>query len=203
MILIQKRREKKKSWSWLDLHLFTTSTWPGCAPSLLFIATENMERHAQAVACQHPHVGFSRPNPNSNTSHKAQLLAACCYAEPSVITMESELILECTGQDVHRESRCMVPPTTCLCPNRKMEEIQSCTGGGTRTLQNTVLLPTLIDSREFSQAILQHRKQHGPLTKRVPRPQTSAIYWEVVENSQLLSSLTTSTTLRVMYVPII
>lgn len=126
-----------------------------------------MKRHVRAVASQHPHVGFSRPNPNSNTSHKAQLLAACNYTEPSVIIMESELTLECTGQDVHRESHCMVPPTACLCPNRKMEGIQSCTWGGTRTLQNTVLLPALVDSREFRQTILPYRKQHGPLTKRV------------------------------------
>lgn len=77
MILVQNRKKKKKSWSWLDLHLFTTSTWPGCAPSLLFIATENMERHVRAVACQHPHVGFSRPNPSSNTptKHNCWLLA--------------------------------------------------------------------------------------------------------------------------------
>lgn len=65
-----------------------------------------MNRRVWAVACQRPHVGFSRPNPNSNSSHKALLLAACDHTLTSIVVMESELTLECTGR-AQREPRCL------------------------------------------------------------------------------------------------
>lgn len=64
----------------------------------LSAATKNVDRHAQAVACQSSRFSFSRPNPNSNTSLEAALLAAHDHTLPSIIRLKSEPALECMGR---------------------------------------------------------------------------------------------------------
>lgn len=88
-----------RGWSWLCVHPFIASTWPGYDPPFTSsVATDNVDRHARGVARQSSHSSFSRPNPNGSTSLEATLLAAHHHSLPSIIRMESELALECMGR---------------------------------------------------------------------------------------------------------